>query len=99
MNHNALKLKSAMMNMPMMLTCREFDGFVTDYFEGNLGPFTTFKFKLHMHLCPPCRSYIEAYRKSIELGKGAFSESDESVPEEVPEALVELVLKSMKKQA
>ena len=98
MNPIALKLKSGMMKMPTMLTCREFDEFVSDYFEGNLSGYRNFKFALHMKMCSPCRRYIEAYRRSQELGKQVFGQLDAEVPPEVPEELVEAILEAQKKR-
>ncbi len=97
MSPMALKLKSAMMKMPVMLTCREFDHFIADYFEGSLSGYARLKFKLHLMMCSNCMSYIAAYKRSKELGKVVFSDLDAELPAEVPEELVKAVLASRKK--
>ena len=85
-----------MMKMPMMLTCREFETFIADYFEGNLSRYSGLKFALHLKMCKPCKSYIDAYRRSKELGKQVFADIDTEVPPEVPEDLVKAVLDAQK---
>ncbi len=86
------KVSQGMMKMPTMLTCREFDSFIADYFEGNLSLYRRFTFALHMKMCRPCHSYIHAYRRSQELGKQVFEQLDAEVPPDVPEELVNAIL-------
>ena len=96
MSDFTLKLKSTMMKMPMMLTCRDFETFIADYFEGNLSRYARLKFAIHLKMCKSCKSYIDAYRRSKELGKQVFANIDAEVPPEVPEDLVKAVLDAQK---
>jgi hypothetical protein len=49
-----------------------------------------------MKLCRECRDYLEAYRRTMEIGQAVFSEPDESVPGAVPEDLVNAILAARK---
>lgn len=75
-----------------MLTCREFEEFVLDFFENVLPLRQRTKFNAHLALCPDCRSYLAAYRRSVALGKAVFKFPDDAVSEEVPEELVKAIL-------
>jgi anti-sigma factor RsiW len=75
-----------------MITCREFESFVTDYLEGGLPPAQRRRFEWHLKLCRECRDYLQAYQTSLAIGKAAFESSSAPVPEDVPEDLVKAVL-------
>lgn len=75
-----------------MLTCKEFDDFVIDYREGNLGPWIRFRCWLHMSLCRECKKFMRQYQSTINLGKDAFPPSGDELPWGVPEELVELAI-------
>jgi len=77
---------------PLMITCREFEDFVLAYFEGDLSSHQHFVFELHLKLCRECRDYLAAYRRTMEVAKGAFGTEDEIVPADVPEDLIKAIL-------
>ncbi len=43
-------------------------------------------------MCRPCRTYLDSYRKTIELGQVAFTDLDAAVPDDVPDELVNGIL-------
>ena len=77
---------------PRMITCREFDDFVLDYLDDTLPAGQRKIFELHLKICRECRDYLATYRRSIELGKAVFQQTDQAVPEDVPEDLVRAIL-------
>ena len=79
---------------PGMITCRDFEEFVLDYLDGALPPAQRRVFEWHMKVCRECRDYLAAYQASMELGKAAFEHPDGPIPEEVPEDLVQAILKA-----
>lgn len=87
------KMKLKMQDKPFMISCEEFEKFVTDYFEGNLPFLTRVKFNIHLMLCSICRKYIKQYRKTIEIEKQFFKDKDHDFSEEPPEELLEIVRK------
>lgn len=78
--------------MPGMITCAEFERFVVDHFEGQLGPGERRLFERHMAMCPPCRVSWESYVKAVALGRKLFAEAERDDPAPVDEALVAAVL-------
>ena len=86
-------MRSKISKLPGMLTCREFEDFVIDYLEGDLPILSHLKFWIHLKICNDCRSYLKAYLQTIKLGKSFFEDSDEVVPEDMPDELVESILK------
>ena len=74
------------------MTCREFADFLSDYFAGELPEPAQATFDRHMAECPQCVAYLRSVRETIRLGKAAFDDPDEPVPDEVPEALVQAIL-------
>ena len=86
------KLRAVMVRtMPLMITCRELEGFLIDYLEDTLPTRQRMIFNLHLRMCRECRSYLEAYKRVIAVGKAAFREPDEAVPDSVPEDLVKAI--------
>lgn len=86
----------AMGKIPPNITCRQFEEFVNDYIDGSLPLIKRVKVGLHLMMCRDCKSYISAYRKSIELGKAFFDNPDSEVPEDMPEELISIILENMK---
>jgi len=82
--------------MPYMLNCRELEDFLDDYIDGNLPASVRRKVYLHLLACGDCRSYISAYKRSIEMGKALCDKLDSEVPEDVPEELITFVLENIK---
>ena len=74
------------------LTCRELTDFIYAYEEGELPSEQRAVFDAHLVQCPDCVSYLEGYRRSVSLGKQAFEEPEEPVPDEVPADLIRAVL-------
>ncbi len=77
---------------PAVLTCRDFVSLLFDYLLGGLGPVEIAAMNAHLAACPSCVAYLKTYEASIRMGRLALGPSDDPVPEEVPEALVQAVL-------
>jgi len=90
----ARKLRGwALSNVPGMITCKQFDGFLVDYLDGALPSGPQRRFELHLAVCRECRRYLAGYRRTIALTRESMGGKDPTpVPDEVPEALVEAVL-------
>lgn len=82
--------------MPRMITCKEFESFILDYTDGGLSARQRSQFELHIRLCRECRQYLQAYQRSVEVGRSVFLSSDTTVPDEVPDDLVKAILKARK---
>lgn len=88
-----LNLQGATMRaVPGLLTCAQFDAFICDYLDDKLPTYQALSFRLHLGLCPDCRSYLSAYRTTVELQRRVLSTPDAAVPEEVPEELIQAIL-------
>ena len=90
-------MRGIMGKIPPNITCREFEEFVNDYIDGSLPFFKKMKVSLHLMMCRDCKSYIAAYRKSMELGKKFFENPDAALPEDIPEDLISIVMENLKK--
>jgi anti-sigma factor RsiW len=71
--------------------------FLYDYLIGGLGAERTADFNTHLAACPSCVAYMKTYEASIRMGRAAVAPSDETVPDEVPEALVRAILAARRK--
>ncbi len=78
------------------MTCKELVDFMVDYLSDQLPKGQKEVFELHLSLCPPCLSFLETYRETIELGRCACTNPDGPVPEAVPERLVDAILAARK---
>ncbi len=86
------RLRAVLTKLPLMLTCAEFEAFVLDYFDGTLPAKQRATFKMHLMVCEDCQRYLAAYKRSVEMGKAAFKDPHASVPDEMPEDLVQAIL-------
>ena len=79
------------------MTCRELVDFLGDYVAEELPAAERARFDAHLGECPECIAYLNGYRATIRLGKGAFAHPDDPVPETVPEKLVRAILAARRK--
>jgi anti-sigma factor RsiW len=79
-----------------MITCRELIDFLSDYLDGDLPLPERAAFEEHMRVCPECRSYVESFKQTIELGRAALRRLDDEAPPEVPQSLVNAILAARK---
>ena len=77
------------------MTCREVAEFLMRYVNGELSPTERAEFERHLAICAACVSYLDSYRKTIDIEKLALS-NDRDAVERVPEELVQAILKSRK---
>lgn len=83
-----------MRHLPDMITCAEFEEFILSYLQGTLPDKQRRRFERHIRFCRECREYLEAYRRTVEIEKVVFEKLDAQVPDDVPEDLVQAVLKA-----
>ena len=76
------------------MTCQEFVDFIIGYLEHDLDPAQSATFDQHVHACPPCLAYLDNYRETIALGQACCREPEGPVPADVPEQLVQAVLRA-----
>jgi anti-sigma factor RsiW len=69
-----------------MLTCADVVRLITDYTEGRLTPAERRRFEEHISICPPCRSFLDQMRKTVEQ-VGELREED--VPPTMEQHLLE----------
>ena len=79
------------------MTCRELVGFLGAYFDGDLSADTRARFAEHLAACAECSAYVDAYRATVRLAKGAFQDPDAPVPPDVPDDLVKAILAARRK--
>lgn len=78
----------------MSLTCHDLTEFLMAYLDEELPEAQREEFRRHLETCPPCLVYLETYEEAVRLGKACCEEPDEGVPDEVPEALVQAILRA-----
>ena len=78
------------------MTCREFAEFIAHYLASELPPAQQEAFDRHLSLCTNCARYLEQYRRTTELSRLAFDQDEASLPADVPEELVEAILRARK---
>lgn len=75
--------------LPGMMTCAEADAFLVDYLDGKLKGRERLVFERHVRMCRPCRAYVRAYRRTLELNRACGEAAD--VPR-MPEQLIQAIL-------
>ena len=81
------------------MTCREFVEFLWRYIDHDLSPTERATFDDHLAKCPHCGKYLQQYQEATHLGKAAVTASDAPVPMDIPEDLIQAILKSRTKVA
>ena len=76
------------------LTCREFVEFLDAYRTDALPADVRARFATHLSECPDCERYLAAYETTIALTKVSFAAADAAPPDDVPEALVQAILRA-----
>ena len=76
------------------MTCREFIDFIIDYVSGELRPEVSSAFERHIADCPDCHRYLRQYQTTVAAGRKAFAAEGDDVPRDVPEALIQAILRS-----
>ena len=59
-------------------TCEQVIGLLTDYEDRALGPLDWFGMRLHLALCPPCRTFFQTFEQIPALVRRALA--DDTVP-------------------
>ena len=90
------RLHGVLFKLPLMLTCAEFEEFVLDYLDGALPATQRAIFRMHLFLCRDCQRYLTAYERSVAMGKASFDDPGATLPEAVPEDLVQAILAAKK---
>ncbi len=80
------------------MTCREFAAFIADFLDGGLPAEERQQFDRHLDRCANCTRYLESYRTALALGKAAFEDGDAPVPPEVPDELVDAILRGRRRK-
>lgn len=78
----------------LMLNCHEIEDFIDSYLDESLPWRRRALFRSHLLMCRECRSYIGAYKRTIELGKTVFDDPAGPPPDDVPEDLVKAILRA-----
>ncbi|HEX6813595.1 MAG TPA: zf-HC2 domain-containing protein [Planctomycetota bacterium] len=74
------------------MTCREFTEFLDAYLAGSLPAGQGAAFERHLAVCADCVAYMDSYRRTVDACRGL--RDNDQVPPEVPEELVEAILRS-----
>ncbi|MGI9349984.1 MAG: anti-sigma factor family protein [Rhizobiaceae bacterium] len=86
------QIQGVIFQLPLMMTCVEFEDFIIDYLDDNLPARQKRLFDLHMKVCRECREYLKAYRLSIYLARSSIAQHSKNVLEDVPEDLLKAVV-------
>ncbi len=81
------------------MTCREFVEFLWRYTEDDLSPTERTTFDDHLTKCPHCVKYLQQYQDTVRIGKTAVAPSTDPLPTNVPEDLIQAILKARTKAA
>ena len=76
----------------MDVTCRDFVEFLDQYLANGLPASQREEFNGHLAACPSCVAYMKSYEQTIQLGRRALRATDEPLPAEVPEELIQAIL-------
>jgi len=81
------------------VTCREFADFIGEFLDGALPDQARARFEHHLGRCVNCARYLEGYRQTIALGKRAFEDADAELPLDVPQELIDAILRTRRRSS
>ncbi|MGQ0657602.1 MAG: anti-sigma factor family protein [Chromatiales bacterium] len=84
--------------LPGMMTCADADAFVVDYLDGRLKEGERRLFERHIHFCRPCRAYLKAYKRTLELSRAYGEAADKVEVPRMPEQLIQAILAAKGRQ-
>lgn len=65
---------------------------MVDYLDQGLPVWQKFMCWLHVKMCRECAHFVREYQRTIALGKMAYDDPGEPLPDSVPEELIEAAL-------
>jgi len=74
------------------MKCRECVEFLMAYVDGELPPEQCASFERHMEMCPPCKDYLETYKRTVAMEKALGRQTPVDPPPNVPEQLIQAIL-------
>ena len=74
-------------------TCQQIADFILDYITGELHPDTASQFEEHMRICPDCVSFLNTYRKTVQITR---SLRYEDIPGEMEKRVRQFLQKKIK---
>lgn len=77
-----------------MITCKDMIKFLDRYLAGELSKVEQCTFRTHLEGCECCEAYLQKYRDAVAHGRDACCCHDDAIPCDVPEALVQAILKA-----
>ena len=87
------KLRGIIMRtLPLMISCEEFEEFIIDYLEGTLPKRQRIVLDWHLRMCPECRAYLAAYRRTMEVTSAGLDDQEGPLSEAMPEELVQAII-------
>ena len=76
------------------VTCQQLIDFLMSYLDGELPADQRAEFDRNMAACPSCVDYLKTYETTVNLAKTC---TNDALPDEVPESLVQAILEARKK--
>ncbi len=81
------------------MNCKEFVDFIMAYLNDELPAGERAEFERHISDCPPCITFLDTYRKTVDLERRAYDDVEVKRPSmaEAPETLVQAILAARRK--
>jgi anti-sigma factor RsiW len=76
--------------IPHVARCDECVELLVDYLEGELPPARARALEIHLDLCPPCVSFVNTYRGTVNIARSLRADD---IPPEVTQRLIEFLHK------
>lgn len=77
------------------MKCKEITDFIMAYLDNELEVETRRTFEYHLGKCPACVTFLDSYKRSISLGREAFTcPENRPASAHVPEGLIKAILEA-----
>jgi anti-sigma factor RsiW len=75
-------------SIPHVARCDECVSLLVDYLEGELSPTRARALEIHLDLCPPCVTFVNTYRGTVNIARTLQAED---IPPELTRRLIEFL--------
>ena len=76
--------------IPHVARCDEFVELLVDYIGGELPPERARALEIHLELCPPCVSFVNTYRGTVNIARTIQADD---IPPELTQRLIDFLHK------
>jgi predicted anti-sigma-YlaC factor YlaD len=86
------RINALLFKLPLMITCDEFEEFITDYLAGDLSGKQKLIFDAHLKMCRECHQYLRALKAAMKVTTTVIRDDAATELQDVPDDLIKAIV-------